>query len=300
MPPTDLTVLPDPADFAEPSRHDAFLMTLTPYSDGREWDERTVVREILHYAETIIVSAYEIGRRLVWAKKVIGHGGFADWCAANVRISLRSAQEYMQVAEFLTENPRLLKPCGSLGLKKTLLLTTLAPDQVERLLGERGGMPETDIEGLDEVPYYELKRQVDSLKKTADKATGDLRAKEELLSQRNEELLNATSLSRMPGDAMVMKRLDERRKQLTIAFGVLGAQLDMIQHDWAEYNSATRAEVYGMLEWAIKLGELERLRFRMNIGEEVWGHEWAELLDEARPAASRFPLPIGRVPAARD
>ena len=48
-------------------------------SDGRIWDDHLVATEIYSYFQQGVRCAYEIGRRLLWAKAVLPHGAFSAW-----------------------------------------------------------------------------------------------------------------------------------------------------------------------------------------------------------------------------
>lgn len=50
-------------------------------------------------ARSGLAHAREAGERLIEAKRRIGHGGWLAWLAANCKVSERTAQRYMQVAE---------------------------------------------------------------------------------------------------------------------------------------------------------------------------------------------------------
>ncbi len=291
--------MPDPSavvsfpDILQEGELDA--LRLQPYSDGRIWDERQVAREIGHYLEVSLDATWQIGRRLIWAKAQLPHGRFQEWTSASFGLGERSVRNYMQAAEFLTENPALRKPLSRAGLKKTLLLATLSPDQVERLLLT----PEGEIEELDKVPYVELRRQVDQLRSRCGETEDQLATTEERLQVRSEELLVATRLSRTSDEKAVAADLDKRLAEVEKQILLLGGLMDQVAGRYGEFGSALRARLLGSTEYVVRLAQVEQLRLRERVGEEVWGADWAALSDDPRPAASVLPLPQGRLPGVR-
>lgn len=265
---------------------------LLPYSDGRIWNEELVVREIHHYEETIIVSAYELGRRLIWTKKHLGHGRFEDFCAKRLpQYSKPTLWRYMQVAEFLVQHPALMKPAAAAGLKKTLLLTTLSPDQVERVIGD-GLVGEAPIEGLDKIPYVELKKEVEKLKA----AKGTL---EESLAKREVELEKAkvaiadASGAIMGDDEELLKLIGKARGKITDAFRELRLEVAPIltRAQNEALNVEVKAHLLGLLEYAAVLAQSEGIQVRERIGEGIYSAEIIALMEQERPLASRFPVP---------
>ncbi len=57
----------------------------------------------LSAVRTSLTHAKNAGELLIRAKQQCGHGKWLPWLAANVRVSIRVAQNYMSVAERWTE-----------------------------------------------------------------------------------------------------------------------------------------------------------------------------------------------------
>jgi hypothetical protein len=82
--------------------------------------------------------AVAAGRMLLEAKPLVGHGGWLEWIEKTCRVSVRSAQRYMQVARDL---PKLdeanatrvaemsLRDALQLGAKTTRMLAPMEPEQ---------------------------------------------------------------------------------------------------------------------------------------------------------------------------
>lgn len=272
----------------------ARAMALKPYSDGRAWNHDLVVREIALHAEQIVISGYEIGRRLVWTKEELGHGRFEAWLVESMPFTMRTAQRYMQIAEYLVDNPKLLEPMARAGLKKALLLTTLAPDQVEALLGDQGGMPEAEIEGIDKVPYHELRKEVEKLRVERDMDRGTLKQKDEQLLRAKAEIADLTGLARRPEEVALLEKVATIRKSVEESFMLLDVLVATAAPKWEDLSLRGRGELAGLVHYALRLGQLEEAIFRSAIGEAVWAHDWTAIIEDPFPAARSYPLPVER------
>lgn len=268
----DLVIVPphDPAELGA---------RLEPYSDGRIWNERLVLTEIHAYTETIVQSAYEIGRRLIWAKEVMGHGMFVEWCEKSLPFGGRTARNYMQVASFLLDHPALLQPLNKAGLKKTLLLTTLPPGTLEELVGD-GQVAEISLEGIADIPYIELKKQVDALKTKRIELEDRLADTESQL----EDARNAVA-----DQAIQVSKIDEHAERVInqqwakfegFVTDLEGALLVLVAR-WDDIHPSLRARVVGMVEGVRVHTEHAQLVLKNNIGEAMWGEEYGRCLREA-------------------
>lgn len=265
-------------------------------SDGRFWNEELVVREILGHTEAIIVSAYEIGRRLLWAKEEVGHGRFEDWCADTLPFNLRTAQRYMQVAEFLVDNPKLLKPAAKAGLKKTLLLTTLAPDQLEELMS--GGLVgEASIEDLDKVPYAKLQRDVRALRHTTERTEAELAARESELSKTKEAVAELSGALDVDAEDR-LKKIRKVREGLCTAILLAHAQLRPLvdRMRLGELSPLEAAELVGVLEFSEVLVKNTVYQARASIGEGYWQDAVIENLERPRCAEDNNRIPAALLP----
>lgn len=271
-------------------------LELRKLSDGRMWDGDLVAREILHYSEVAMQSAYEIGRRLLWAKEVLGYGRFEAWCAENTpHISERSRQRYMQLSAYLLEHPKYVEPMARVGLVRAVRLITQAPDQVELLLEQAGAIPEAEIEGMSELSYVEVRKRLDIVLKEKLALATDLEDRERQLAERNAELLAATTVVRNADDKAVESRIADLRKRMDRELGFLAVSMDQFAGAYDKLSPPVRADILGLMESLRRRIEIESLRLRLVIGEDVHGAEWAELMTPY-PAASRFPSD-GRIPS---
>ena len=80
--------------------------------------KKTLFRDAV---ETVV----EIGEYLTEAKGVLSHGEWCRWLAENVHFSERTAQRYMQLAEFKRANPTMLSDLKDGGTSKLYKIAQL-------------------------------------------------------------------------------------------------------------------------------------------------------------------------------
>lgn len=92
--------------------------------------------------ETLHGSVIDIGSRLIGAKELLDHGKFSDWAEAEIGLSVRSAENYMNAARFLAGKAKCvsLLPQGALY---ALAAPSTPPAVVADVLAEieRGAVP---------------------------------------------------------------------------------------------------------------------------------------------------------------
>lgn len=254
-------------------------LRLQPYSDGRLWEEHVVLAEIHVHAETIIHSAYQIGRRLIWTKEVLGHGAFGSWCEANLPFSDRTIRNYMRVATFLVDHPRLLQPLARAGLKKTLLLTSL-PAELAQLVDDNGLVGEVPVEDLGDVPYVTLRKQVEQLR--AEK----LELEEHVV--RTEADLRA-SRDAVADQTIAQSRIEEHADEILrtgwatfeSAISTLSGQWALLVSRWDDLSPAQRARLVGLAESVATHARYEADALRHQVGEDSHSAALAEALSWA-------------------
>lgn len=286
---TSAEVLGAPCDPTDPA--------LLPYSGGEIWDEARIVTRIYHHTENIVRSAYEIGRALIHTKMVLGHGRFGTWCTANLpEFEPRTLRRYMQVAEFLVNNPRLLEPAARAGIKKTLLLTTLSDDQVADVYAD-GLLAGSPIEDLDTIPYFELKKQVGALSGQVTQLAEDLR-KKDLQLEKSKAALGEVSGALREEDEDLLGSVDKARDELADAIRKVRLALAPVfaQHERQGVGVEVRAQLMGLMEYGQTLMGLEALGARERLGEGVFTQEMLALLEQERPRASAFEVPADLMP----
>jgi Holliday junction resolvase RusA-like endonuclease len=85
----------------------------------------------------------EIGKRLIAAKELVGHGNFGKWLEDNFNLSQSTAQRFIKCAENFenTAAPRCLKP------SQMFEMLVLTPEEVEKFIAEKTaeGKPVEDM-----------------------------------------------------------------------------------------------------------------------------------------------------------
>lgn len=287
--------LPPPADRdgnamsteLDDSNHDLLL-------DGIDWDHHRVLAEVLHYTDQLMRSGYEIGRRLTWTKAVLGHGRFQQWCEANLPFSQICGRKYMQVAAFLDKHPGMRKPAQALGLKKTLLLATLAPDQIEQILDE-GRLAEADIEGLDEVPYSVLKKEVAKLHKAVGESDAKLSSTDAALTKaklRIAELAGEVTVD----DQVAIDRIADLHEQLDLLFSKIYVATHEITANLSERHVQVKAHLLGFHQYSLIRAEYSETQVRMQCGDIFGGSAVLnELETRPRELSKVFEFPAAQL-----
>lgn len=254
--------------------------TLAPYSDGRIWEEHQVLTEICFHTEQIVHSAYEIGRRLIWTKEVLGHGQFLTWCEANLPFSMRTIQNYMRVANFLVANPRLLKPMARAGMKRALLLTSLPQELVDEVIAD-GNLAEVPLDELGDVPYVDLKKEVVRLQKEREDTQLKL-AQYEREGRNLKEALGEQTAERSKIEEFAHNVLTRDAERFKAEIARLAGSYAVLTQRWDDLPHKQRAEAIALWEGLQAHLEYERVTFQQAIGQEVYGHQLAEALNHAR------------------
>lgn len=296
-PPLEPTLEPVPAPPADEMAGLVRALELRHLSDGRLFDPRLVAGEIYHYLQQGVRCAYEIGRRLLWAKEVLPHGQFQAWVQEHVPfIKERACRNYMQTADFLLANPRLLNTAESVGIHKTLLLAQLPPDELDELT-QGGRVADVDLEAMKAIPYPELKKRWKAAESKAKELEEDLEKEQKRAANAEATLNNIVEVRHSPDDDAHLARLAQWRKSFDGAMALMGLGLDAFAARLAEGSLSPRvqSEVLGLVEYVSTYAEYEALRFRKLSGGDVIDYQLDEALSRPRPAAERFRLPAGRI-----
>lgn len=286
---------------------------LMDVSDGRTFDEWQVAQEVMQHAENLLRSAYEVGRRLLWARAVLPHGQFSSWCKEYVPFSQQTCGRYMEVARFFIGHPHLLQPLGMAPLKKVLFLTTLPPEQ-QALIGAPQ-MPEMAPEAILSTPLAELRDRLKALEKEAVQAraeTGDAlkeqrRLAGELERLQAERVEREATVARLKGYvspeemAWCKGACGEIRNVFEREMLLAGGKLDVLAQSFSQLPGETQANALGLVEWMRARVELEVLRFQLLTDgagglRPVTGADFTTLETAPRTLAEQYPLPEGRKP----
>ncbi len=175
---------------------------LAPFSADRDFNPTLVADEIHSLAQMNAAAIIEIGKRLVWARNSMPHGDFQQWCREDLPFSLRTAYNYMNVAEKIGK-------CASvahinLSLAKVYELAAL-PDADLAELEREGKLGDIDADELEKMTATELRARIRRQTTKLDKTRADIRAKDAAIDQLGEDLLNAKASSIPPDLKKVMK-----------------------------------------------------------------------------------------------
>jgi hypothetical protein len=249
--------------------------------EGRAWHPDLVAEELVNLFSEVWHRIVYGGRMLLWAKRCLGHGAFEGWCEQKVGISQRTAREWMRVARFAEDHPRLAAPLGRAGLKKALLLTSMPAEVIDNLYEALDGPEAPFDESVFDRPYVELKRELESMSKQLERANAD-RAREEGRAARAERTV--AELVRTPSNP-AQETIDVLRKHKNSIHSAVIAHLgtaELLCRDWDSADPAVKAEVLSLMEWLDALGRFEHARMRLLVGDENWGDTYRAIIAEGR------------------
>jgi hypothetical protein len=275
------------AELVQPDSLDLF--------EGRVWNPDLVAEELVNIFSEVWHRIVYGGRMLAWAKRCLGHGDFEGWCSTKVGISERTARNWMRVARFTDEHPRLAAPMGRAGLKKALLLTSLPAEVLEHIEVTFGG-PETPFDDdMFDRPYVDLKRDLNELAKKLEAAETD-RSKEARRAALAER--QVAELVRTPNDDVgdLVSRIHKHKASVQAAVIANMATIENLSRAFDTVDPIVQAEVVCYLEWLDAFAKSEAFRMRIIIGEQSWGDAYREVMAMSRPKTDEtWDLPEGRV-----
>lgn len=239
-------------------------------------DIDTITTEIktieMQVAKTAIYGCIEIGRRLVEAKEIVGHGNWGKYLEENVRYSQQWAtdlmnlyREYGQQQESLFESFANSKSFGNLDVSKHILLLSVPAEERAEFAEENNAEEKT---------VRELKAAI----KERDEA---LRARDENLSE--------------------VVRLTEETKRLTVGMVEAADKLDEKDEELeklrkqvaaAEKNQAVAVQKVEVLEKKVKAANDAEAKVREELGKvkespEIPESVMAQLRREAEETAAK-------------
>jgi len=271
---------------------------------GQPWDEAVVLRQVLMHTETIVQSAAEVGRLLLWSKATL-QGTFQTWCDANLPFSTRTAYNYMQVSRFFLDHPSLMEPLSKVGLKKALLIAAMPRDQVEQVVAD-GQVAEVPLSELEAIPYPELKKRLAQAEKARNEAEADVSSLRESLEETKkdrDETLATVGLLRSGSQKEALKKIKEWQEEFDGVMAKIGFGLDQLatRTTAGELDISVRLRIRGFAAYMAAYTDAEDVRFRCLSGEDVTGAEMSEPWRGDRPMSDEFELPRGRaIPFADD
>ena len=198
---------------------------IRPYSDGRLWDETTAEAEIRYWRCVGVRAMYEIGRRLVWAKKQLGHGAFSDFLE-KMEINERNARYQMEIARFFVQHPRALRNWGELDMRRTLELAQADPEVIEAAL-DTGSLGDVPLDKTGRIPFPELKAKLREAEKKLRQTETALTDSERARTEAEGQVKSMVRLRHSPDRAAeIQRRATELRDQMAGLLAEMGMFLD--------------------------------------------------------------------------
>lgn len=116
--------------------------------------KKTLFRDTV---ETVI----EIGEYLTEAKSILSHGDWLKWLAENVHFSERTAQRYMQLAEFKESNTTHVSYLKDSGIFKLYKIAALPEPQRRKVLFTKqfripGRQQKKSIKEMSRIEFYQV------------------------------------------------------------------------------------------------------------------------------------------------
>lgn len=268
-------------------------------SGGQVFDADAVAMEIAHYGRIAMQAVFEIGKRLLWAKRELGHGQFEVWCGDSLPFTQRTARNYMRASRVLLNHPRLLESAERAGLKKTLALVTHinqvadehGRDMVDAALAE-GHIPESPlvVDELEHLPYLELKKRLARRDSELGEAKDTLTKREQELERARTALADAAIDERSLED----QTAEELLKELTLAHYAhwkgQHAKLGRLARGFDNLGPATRAKICAFVEATRTHATHEAVSFEVRAGLDEHGVE--HLVREVVNKAVALGLPV--------
>lgn len=135
---------------------------LTTATNNLPSDLNLLTTEIKFYINQWGQNTIEIGKRLIAAKELVGHGEWQNWLESNFNLKIRSAQNFMAVAERFGNTQTF----AYLNYSTMLTLLALPEGEEEKFIAEQAanGNPVEDMHVSElqaEVAEYKARFPID-------------------------------------------------------------------------------------------------------------------------------------------
>lgn len=216
--------------------------------------------EINFYKQQTASGIIEIGRRLIEAKKQLGHGEWGKWLKEKVDFRQETARKFMKCAEEFSNSQAL----GNLGQTKIFALLDIPIENREEFINsthEVNGEQKT----VDEMTTRELQKAIkerDQYKKEIDKISSQkdkVSEEKNKLAKENEKLQGLAQSERIKA---VNEK--ERAEKLEEELGLLQERFNVQEADKASELEALRSE---LAEKQIEIEELKNKPIEVTYAE---------------------------------
>jgi len=225
-------------------------------SDGRKFDLPTINLEVRDYETRIAQDFIEIGKRLVWVRQELGHGGFVRWLDTNVRMGRATAYNAMKVVEALADRPSL-QPISRLGVSKALELIGL-PDADLEEFEEKGTLLERGLDDVDRMSVRELRDEVRRRKKKVEKLEEEVGKKTDELAGRDRRI-QELEYGRFKDPLRVVRKIQALEHKHVQAWAQTLAYLDELDLD--QYPADVRVAVSRLFDNVARTANLHRINW---------------------------------------
>lgn len=189
--------------------------------------------EINFYKQQTATGIIEIGKRLIEAKEIVGHGGWINWLENKVDFSRQTANKFMRIAEeYLNVNAPL-----HLGSDKLFKLLDVPSEDREDFITTPHTTPSGEDKTIEEMTTREVEKAVKEWKKKVEEKDSLLLQKEKEYEQKNKELELKLKKIQNEIDSTVNLKLTEKEKELEIALKEKNKEkIDSLKEDINTYK----------------------------------------------------------------
>lgn len=253
------------------------------------------------YSENMAMNMLNLGRVFVEAKKQLQHGEWGEWVQENAGMSMRTAQQLMQVYVRFGNNPRFA------GLEKAKMYKMLSlPEGAEDAFAEENDLANMSSREVDEA-VKRVRAETDALlkaqKETLDqerKARRAAEARAEALAERPQEIPEEVTASLREKDDAIERQRQEITRLADMSRNTIeqmrGLQRELVENnaaleDMQQDNDRLQQEILNYQSAAAK-GDAER-----TISEELTSEAFASAVRQFIGVCARMPH-MGRTFAA--
>ena len=292
--PSDLEVLPVIPTLAHTDPDDDADVPTTTLADGRDWAQDLVVSEIASFQAQALICAFEIGKRLLWAKRELGHGRFEGWAEESLAMSGKTRRRFCQYALFFLRHPKLYGQLEGAPVKKILLLTSLPDGDIEAMSEgvSTAGVSMSDVATL---PYVELKKRLEKQDREVVRLAAEVEAKTEKVNEYSGRIADLTAPKKPAGDDSLRRDLQTVVDGLRMAylrFHVVVDRLTELRRDdlesaatgggAAQLSPELALDLVLAVEGAEAMGVHAKEKYRLLVGEAQADADYVQAVARAR------------------
>lgn len=213
------------------------------------------------FAQSAALNLLQLGRVLTEAKPLVDRGEWIDWVRKNAKMSVRTAEQYMQAFREFGLNPKI----AELGASQVIKLLPMAPEERDKLLSEND-VPAMTTRQLDEAIRAQREQMRADAMKEAQEAIDQARQERDEAEHRAAELANRPVeipeelTDKLKAQAEEIERQTELNRDLLKEAGQLRQDYAQMERDMQEQQEAYNRAQEELLNYksAQKRGDAER------------------------------------------